>query len=1067
MNKLKPLAVFIITLILVLPMYSSNALAVNQLTVTKYSGDDNVDGFFKTYDRVNLEVNANIDGDEDLTNTQLTVNGYDFTACSPGAGTSVCTYTSPYYSNSPGTYPLKIDLLSDTGELKRTITKEISIDSIAPKIEFNSNPTQSQQSVSVDYTVKDAAWEPTNYNLCSGIKKIEFYDAAEKLDEITLDETTCTYSDTIILPLPNSERITIKAYDNFDQSSSSDSGDFEMDLNAPSIEENTFKIINKGIELDKFIKGGSYSVDIEVLITEEQLKAENVQISLSSLGGASNLTANSCIKSLSKYLCKWNAVDVSISSTTTANIVITAEDDFGNVISKTISKSFSVDNSAPNVNSIKTEYTSDGSNYIGLNPTKITAEIAESGSGLTQKQIFMDLSSLNPSYGIKQADECVSSGSTWKCVWNEITTTQPHNNIATISLINSNDDVGNQLTGITTTEIKIDKQKPTIIGKANVTASSELVKPDNYFASGDDLVITLKVSDSTKIKAYADLSNIKNDDGFAEVEADCSNVGNEYTCRWNAESIASGYLSTAITLNFYDAAMNQASASVPIIIYGKDTEENPNYWKVSSVDSMPEALDRQTTPIINQRMYFDVRLKNRVGASILKMDLGECSGDTGYLNEDPELFNNVAGSTDPMFMIELKTTTAREDTLKINCTLNIVSLYGDKISNIEEESVPLEVNFYNMPLGEASQELKDKIEEIEKYWIDVEGSVNIGEILGYVKIAAKYSKLICNALGTINEIRAIWDILFGETTTAQVALIIFPPAQLAVTESNRAQCLGNSAYAIGTDSIFQSQNKFCKFVNCQLDPAIASDQTYTSWIGTWNQGVDEYTSKVGGLGLIELDRLGKDPSVYLNSQDSIVGGIMTLCVPGIIYGIDKYRQIQCMYADCLATSINTGVPPDACDKMKSYAECKFVTGELFQLFPLAGFVDHWVGRIKSILSNPMEAAGLILASGCEVACADGTAEFHGFLPYKTCAYIKTVSMLGEVVGDIANIINNEEWLIKDDYCKIAKENIEKIRGTGNSTSSISTFGDDEDSDRTAADEDVVVEDTDEEEEDEE
>ena len=112
---------FRVVLILVLPFYISDAYAqASLLTITRHSGDAGTDGFFDSYDRWILEVNAFIEGEDGvITPNQVKINNYSMQNCteiSP-ARTYKCSYVSAYYTISGGTYTSKVSLYSDLYEV--------------------------------------------------------------------------------------------------------------------------------------------------------------------------------------------------------------------------------------------------------------------------------------------------------------------------------------------------------------------------------------------------------------------------------------------------------------------------------------------------------------------------------------------------------------------------------------------------------------------------------------------------------------------------------------------------------------------------------------------------------------------------------------------------------------------------------------------------------------------------------------------------------------------------------------------------------------------------------------
>jgi hypothetical protein len=89
----------------------------------------------------------------------------------------------------------------------------------------------------------------------------------------------------------------------------------------------------------------------------------------------------------------------------------------------------------------------------------------------------------------------------------------------------------------------------------------------------------------------------------------------------------------------------------------------------------------------------------------------------------------------------------------------------------------------------------------------------------------------------------------------------------------------------------------------------------------------------------------------------------------------------------------------------------------------------------------MQLAGLLGAHLCKPYLTDLTEVTTGFSKYKACAFVKGLSMLGEIIGDVNNIIEQESWTIKDDYCDQADKSIgAALKGTETSSAAVAIFG---------------------------
>mgnify|MGYP001578350196 CR=1 FL=1 len=155
-------------------------------------------------------------------------------------------------------------------------------------------------------------------------------------------------------------------------------------------------------------------------------------------------------------------------------------------------------------------------------------------------------------------------------------------------------------------------------------------------------------------------------------------------------------------------------------------------------------------------------------------------------------------------------------------------------------------------------------------------------------------------------------------------------------------------------------------------------------------------------------------SEYMDPQHNLIVATLFVCLPGVIYGLDKWRQIQCLYADCLQNAVGKeGLPVTACEDQKAYAKCKYITGELFAVFPWTAVIDHFLKIIKNALSNPFSALGVAVALACPTACY--FRDDSGFA-YQACRGARLLTLIGDAAQNVQSIIQ-EGFTIRTDYCK--------------------------------------------------
>ena len=148
----------------------------------------------------------------------------------------------------------------------------------------------------------------------------------------------------------------------------------------------------------------------------------------------------------------------------------------------------------------------------------------------------------------------------------------------------------------------------------------------------------------------------------------------------------------------------------------------------------------------------------------------------------------------------------------------------------------------------------------------------------------------------------------------------------------------------------------------------------------------------------------------LSPKESIVMSVLTLCIPGIIYNLNKLRQIECMYVTCLEDYAKQGLPVKACEDQRSYATCKYWWGEIFQLLPFTGLINAFVGLIKRALSSPYGFIDIVLGYTCTyiIESPDGVGA-------SVCLINDIAGLIADVVADLEGI--GETWEIQGDYCK--------------------------------------------------
>lgn len=1047
-NYLHSIALFLIFLILTIPFYTTSVYAtINSVSV---KGSAGIEGYAKKTDFLNFNVLAVISNNTVTKDQVVLGSNTKFDTCT-GTLNNGSSCTSRFPSNGTEQFdskaiPFTIKLFNSNGTLDDTKLSTVVIDNKAPdlKISVQQQKFNSKQNVVVNYDATDFACEdPSCSNKCVGLKSIDFNSSSSFRQTIAFNASntstsTCTASSSITIESKKfnegENTLLAKATDKFDQTSQQQSVTFTVDTKGPTILANSFAIVRKGFSLSTYAPN-PVPVDIFINVSADDLDENSIVADLSVLNPSQkNVKAECTLAHDDLYACKWsidlnptgsqNVVTGSVVSNQTntstskpKNIVINASDTSGNVESASISKALILDDKGPVALSLSTEFEIDGKPFARGSGNTITA-IFDEATGLIAADVFLHA-------GSNLAATKCSSKAPWTCEFQNVNFGSVKKSKMSIES-DTIDILGNAVSESKTVDVIVDSQAP-VLTNMDITAvggATEAPLPD-IFKVGDKIAVVANVAEENQLTAVADFSKFVKD--ASNVEGSCSkNASTDYICSWITDAI-NIQADAVIIFNFSDAVGNSLVVAKSLKSLGLETSAAPDFWK-NTVTCSPQSIDRSLGPLINQRLFCEVKLEpNQDSPSTLLIQPATCTDDSSIL-QSVETIHNEPGSTTPFLIITLKKSDFNINEAKLACSFNIKSRIGDLVTqNPEIETANINVPFYNLPLGELSDELKRKIKDAKS---DAEG---IWDIIGLLNKLVFYAKKICQLFGTLYNIIAILytvtQLLKGNTDIIcdDVYTIYLCPVAFSTSTNS---CNGQQTAREGGQKGWQDYGqKFCKFVNCKWAPGV---------IGQWQEYLAGQINRLPASSYLPQggSQLESGLAQYLNPQTNLITAVVFVCLPGIIYSLDKYRQIKCLYADCLFNAVGKeGLPITACEDEKAYATCKYIVGELFALIPWTAALDHFLGIIKEALSNPFSALGVGIALLCRPTCPAPSPP-STTAPYLLCETAKLFSTLGQVIGEVKDIIDNG-FRIRTDYCK-RLDNINVDSGNSTSTAQTNT-----------------------------
>lgn len=767
------------------------------------------------------------------------------------------------------------------------------------------------------------------------------------------------------------------------------------------------------------------SAKIKINITDDGfINMNSVTANLSVFGLSSAAKPDSCTFPWNRTMpsvCEWDVL-LNFNQTKNGNVIIRASDILNNNASGSFSFTVKVDKIAPKVTALGTLVKFKDNYYASWkrNNTFI-ARVIESDSGFDNQQVFLDLSQINGFTRVRGNCTKINDGS-WNCFWRNVNVTAQA--VSTISL-NIMDDAGNSGVGNITSRISIDSQPPQLLGFSYKCFSQDLDLTD-FCKEGDLLNIEVKVSDSLPSSVVANLSAFG---GLGKSLGKCvsSNFSNPVitSCNFTVEGINKSVLyNRPVFFYISDISGNKKTEQKFIPVLMIDNRTVSDFW-TSTFTRSPNFIDRQTTSFINHRAYVHVFLSPIQGdTEILSLKSQGCSGDTQFLNGgsaganfNAEFYNNLGKNPrDPFYKLTLETANI-PGSLHYSCSMLIVSRVGTKIVSTETETINLDIPVYDLSVGELSGKVEKEIKDTEKKVKDTQW---IGDIQNIISIANK----ICSLIGIYRTLVHAYA-----TFSATLDYLRATPAySFAEFNKKQSSIMDEHFYHNG---IVKTASKYCAYISC--DEGLIWGKWYKEMIQS-SKSTFDWAEKMrfncqlklkagkdqGGFFQNTEGQIPKDKdyeqscgaTIWPNSpKESIVLSAATGCIPGILYNLEKQRQIDCAYLLCLKKEVPNGVPLEACKSQKEYASCKYFYGQVFQVLPFGNFFQGLSNQIKTVVQNPVGLIFGVINYQCELQTTN--------MATSICVWGKTIPELGKLVNLFDSFKDTLNWKVNGDVCKEA------------------------------------------------
>ncbi|MGM5482955.1 MAG: hypothetical protein ACQESF_05815 [Nanobdellota archaeon] len=998
MKKLDLIAMFLITLVISLPFYSSITYAnINSATV---KGEDGLEGVVLAEDMLSFSssISENVTVDDIIFKLN---KEYPADSCVDSDSKTQCYLNLDNLTLDARKHDFKVFQYSGA-TLVDDFSASYYVDNLGPKIQ--------QVSLEKDgnYTIKADITDLTCADCdCAGPQVLNIINNNQLKKSITLDSTTCSASvehkaTASELGLQDgSNELCFKAVDKLGNSGSKECIGQAYDSINPEV--NSFRILGEyGNEIKYISETKKTKVDIFANITEANLSSVTGDFSeFNSVLSQKydSLKAECSETGEDAYSCKWEDLYLK-GSGGELDYTINAIDEAGNMLEHKDSVTLNPDNTPPlfkglyNNRNLPTEKL-----YMKKSTNRIWAEFANDGAGYSNAEAYVDFTFGSVRHYDKKADDCIFEDDSWFCYWDLSIPTSTSASTGQLTLTSeTKDDAGNTLETEVTKAVYLDGEKPEVL---------DMEMPNKCPYSGQQLILKYKIRDDTPVsESSTPLVITKGNNTYT---AACDPLSDDtHSCELKIDNLVSKYSTENLRVKIEDAASNEFTDSVNVEVCER----------VSGAAPFDVKMDYQVTGRVNRKMLSFVSLPVVVDIKLTPATQLEIIDKKVNCNSYVKSERLVSKDSDnPQLVTRLKKTAAVKDAdsekMSFSCTLDLIAREG-KVVYSEPLSKNLNITVDAPEVGGISDSIQEKIDGVNSDIEEVEGSIEDFESWN------KWLSMLCSigeSMAQLNAVMALVKSVVYVVSAAMTSCCGTPYCyscspgwaiwNMGCSLTSKINGLVNNwVWSPGVKSGWTSTGQyiktFCMLYSCKIC-TLDYAQTYSdltgidtkvvrvvgSFAGSFYGGLSletfggptiiegmSYGSALQGAATAGISAWGEDQKKPSHSSLILDGGTMNpyksihaarscLCIPGILYNLRKDKQIKCMYRSCLKEKAKKGLSTDVCDEAYRMRECLYVEGAQWKVMGSSEFFNFFQSLIGTIIRNmPLYTMGTAWDSQC-------------------------------------------------------------------------------------------------------
>ncbi|MFH1649333.1 MAG: hypothetical protein ABIA93_02185 [Candidatus Woesearchaeota archaeon] len=635
----------------------------------------------------------------------------------------------------------------------------------------------------------------------------------------------------------------------------------------------------------------------------------------------------------------------------------------------TIPLRFQIDDSKPKLLSIEVGTCTPQTCYTKPGPVQVRIKYSDSTGAMNKRMVFFN-------YGgaVEQAISCkdgLCTGiATRACTSGQKMTLT----LASKGGFDSQDDAGNVFANNILQNVTCDSQPPTI---ENVTYSPV---PATSKAA---LVIKAIVSDDTGVSKTWASSSLKQS---------ATGTCKDKTCTYTFTNLPKIFTQAEFSIEAEDFAGNTPkpiNLTIPILEYVEGgrpdlfttqvltsqispRQVNRVVLQLSSYNNIPYRLHVPYTITPNKE---DARVVETIVRGCMYQTRNESTSASKAFN-DPSVDQPYSSNSTNGLMFTFRTNVFAEsgatakllhNEFTLNCTIALRVRDTNKLYGAyEEETLLIPVTMREAPVGEMGEVFANKIKDAEDNFF----------------VNNKILKIANTVIATASDLCAVQDNLqYVEMTGVGIKAVgSILRATVALAP------IGNTMINVGGVTFSTAQGITDKFYNSETktsSPVPGAPQTPATGspdIGAkFEKGVTDLFRKACSMSSCVQSKDEQDSSTFggymldevtvgmysRNPGNSIGVALAQQCWPAVVFGLNKYRQTQCNYLECLKGMSINGQPVSTCEDVKNAQICEAVTGEAIEIIPGVNVFKNLAENARFLLQNmvPVTLKNLLKSVG--------------------------------------------------------------------------------------------------------